>query len=153
MAIASRPCPPPSAPRTTITSTPASSASSRSATEQTCVAVVMPASRSRRTGAAYSPKLTETSAGRNASTASSWCGASGRPQASSPMPYGVPPAPATAASCSIHSVDRSGATPIVPSPPARLTAWASRPPPGPAIGALMTGTRVRSDCGICMGPR
>ena len=63
-----------------------------------------------------------------------------RTQAISPIPYGAPPAPATPACSRTQPGERAAPTPTMPSPPAAETAAASGPSPGPAIGALTTGT-------------
>ena len=111
-----------------------------SATVPAWAATRMPAPRSRSTYGSNAPKLTDTRSGRTSSTASSWAASRSSAQAISPIPYGAPPAPATAACSRTHSAERDAPTPTIPSPPAADTAAASGPSPGPAIGAPTTGT-------------
>ncbi|MGO1866234.1 MAG: hypothetical protein ACTH0G_11030 [Corynebacterium variabile] len=58
-----------------------------------------------------------------------------------PMPK-FPAAPAVSASAVIHSGVARAPTPIMPSPPAALTAAARRPPALPAMGAPTRGRSI-----------
>ena len=82
------PCPPPSAPRATSTSTPASTARWAASTSATCVAAVSPASWARRPQDQSSPKLTHSNAGRARTATSSSSGRAVATQCASPMPNG-----------------------------------------------------------------
>ena len=82
---------------------------------------------------------TDTRSGACSVTTSSSASSCASAHAISPTPYG-PAARATEHSARTHSRDEAGPTPIIPSPPAPVTAAASRPVLTPAIGAATTGT-------------
>ena len=89
------------------------------------------------------PKLTEINTGRAASAASKSSGSFRITQSTKPIPN-VPVTCGNSA-CS-DDVDPAVPMPTMPSPPAALTAAASRPPATPPIGALTIGTRRPIAC-------
>jgi hypothetical protein len=84
------------------------------------------------------PKLTEISTGRAATAASNRSGSLRITQSTKPIPN----VPVTCGnSARSDDVDPAVPMPTIPSPPAAVTAAASRPPATPPMGALTIGTR------------
>src|SRR5690606_5556908 len=153
VAMVTAPWPPPSDPRATSTSMPASAARRACSAVKTWVAVRIPRSCARDTQVSSSPNETASRAGRASSAAASSAGRRAATQSTRPMPNG----PVIAHARSISRCRASGVAalpmPIMPSPPAAVTAAASAPPATPPIGAWTTGTRrpKARDHGVASG--
>lgn len=87
------------------------------------------------------PKLTDSRLGRAANAASNNAGSPAMTQSTRPMPNGPVTSPSSASSVRSADVVAALPMPIMPRPPAAVTAAASRPPATPPIGALTIGSR------------